>query len=95
MRFEAALAAKMLDAVEDCHYQAIVSTDYHPDPALSAALMEAGITETLGILPVKTVMWLEISGTVKVKCGYGGPIEIVFYDPNPKDLEVIKDYGKA
>lgn len=51
----------------------ILSTDYHPDAFLAAALDVAGIPDEAGcILPWKTVMWF-MDGGVKVRDGYGRP----------------------
>jgi hypothetical protein len=49
-----------------------LGTDYHPDRILADALVVAGISDNMGTLPIKTKMWLAVSGKgVDVAYGYG------------------------
>lgn len=47
-----------------------LDVDYHPDRALADALAGAGIENAMGVLPIKTSMWIE-GDKVSVRYGYG------------------------
>lgn len=51
-----------------------VSTDYHPDRTLAAALAAAGIPDDMMTLPWKTRMWFR-DGGVQAAEGYGARAE--------------------
>jgi hypothetical protein len=56
---------------------AVLDVDYDPRPPLLGALLEAGIAcrgfmfSADGLLPRKTVMWVNFDGSTVVKLGYG------------------------
>jgi hypothetical protein len=53
----------------------VLSVDYHPEGPLETALDAAGIDEDF--LPKKTLMWVD-PGLVRVRRGYGAPIEEIY-----------------
>lgn len=52
----------------------ILSVDYNPDYILSQALEFSKIPNETGVLPIKTVMWIN-NDKVEVKYGYAAPRE--------------------
>jgi hypothetical protein len=56
-----------------------LSVDYDPDLILQQALDAGNIQNVIGVLPIKTIMWLD-KGEVQVRYGYGAPIETLLKD---------------
>lgn len=74
-KFEAALLASLND-----NPQRILACDYGAEGALGDAAISVGIRPTCGPFPMKTVMWID-KDTVKVRHGYGRPVEQVYPAP--------------
>lgn len=55
----------------------ILSVDYDPCSELSQALAAAGIPQLIGVLPIKTIMWID-PDKVQVRYGYGSPRETIW-----------------
>lgn len=67
--FEAALLRLLDERNPD-----ILSTDYAPEGILAKAAQEAGVSDSCGPFPMKTVMWIE-KNQVQLKHGYGAAIQ--------------------
>ncbi len=78
-RFRAILIEKL--ATADRWARQTIGVDYHPDQISADSLDAAGITSAMGTLPIKTCMWLNDDGTVRVRYGYGSEVQTIFEPP--------------
>ena len=67
---------------EDQH---ILHVDYGADPTLTEAAKKAGISHRN--FPWKTTMWIEDSGAIWVRLGYGAPRTIIYPKMTQEEID--------
>lgn len=76
--FQIALERKIIEEWESNGKKSVlIEVDYHPDDILKAAAQESGIRLISGVLPIKTLTWVD-PGQVELKHGYGAKFQIIF-----------------